>query len=68
MSKIVGVTIDTKSTKSKNKIYYYKTEKDLKYGETIDIKVKGGGTPVATVVVEDSKKKFDYPLKDLDIV
>lgn len=58
MSKIVGVTIDTKSTKSKNKIYYYKTEKDLKYGETIDIKVKNGGTPVATVVVEDSKKSL----------
>ena len=68
MSKVVGVTIDTKSTKSKNKIYYYKTEKDLKHGDNFNIKVKSGGTPAATVITENSKKKFDYPLKNLEIV
>lgn len=68
MSKVVGVMIDTKSPKTKNKIYYYNTEKDLKRGEVVDIKVKSGGTPTATVVIQDSKKKFNHELKDLKIV
>ncbi len=67
MSKVVGVTIGTKSPHTKDKIYYYTTEKDLKKGDVVDIKVDTGGTPSATVVIQDSHKKFDRELKKLDI-
>lgn len=67
MSKIIGVTIDTKSPHTKEKIYYYKTDKDFKYGDKIDIKVESGGTPTATVVVSDSKMYFPQPVKDLEL-
>ncbi len=65
--RIVGVTIDTKSPHTKDKIYYYKTNESLKKGDVIDIKVDTGGTPLATVVVENSRKKHSIPLKKLDI-
>lgn len=67
MTKIVGVKIDTKSPHTKDKIYYYRTEKDFKCGDVIDIKVNTGGTPSATVVIGDSKKKFSRKLKDLEV-
>lgn len=66
-TKIIGVTIDTKSPHTKEKIYYYKTDKDFKRGEQIDIKVDSGGTPTATVVIEDSQKKFSHHIKNLEI-
>ncbi len=66
MSRVVGVTIDTKSTKTKGKIYYYKTDEDLKRGDNIDIKVPSGGTPCATVVIQDSKKTFKREIKPLE--
>ena len=65
MTKIVGVTIDTKSSHTKNKIYYYKTNEDLKRGDNIDIKVPSGGTPCATVIIQDSHKTFDREIKPL---
>lgn len=68
MSKIVGIKIDTKSPNSKEKIYYYKTDKDLKRGEVINIKVDSGGTPKATVVVENSNKNFNRKIDNLHIV
>ena len=67
MSRVVGVKIGTKSPYTKDKIYYYKTDKVLKKGQVIDIKVETGGTPTATVVVQNSKKKFTQPLKKLEI-
>lgn len=67
MSKIVGIKIDTKSPNSKEKIYYYKTDKDLKRGEVINIKVDSGGTPKATVVIEKSNKSFKRKLDNLEI-
>ena len=67
MSKVIGVKIDTKSPHTKDKIYYYKTEKDFKRGDVIDIKVESGGTPTATVIIGDSKKKFSRNLKDLEV-
>lgn len=67
MTKIIGVTIDTKSPHTKEKVYYYKTEKDFKRGDKIDIKVGSGGTPTATVVIGDSKKKFSRKLKNLEV-
>ena len=68
MSKIVGIKIDTKSPHTKEKIYYYKTDKSLKRGEVINVKVNSGGTPKATVVIENSKKNFKRKIDSLDIV
>lgn len=67
MSKVVGVKIGTKSPHTKDKIYYYKTDMPLKKGDVIDVKVETGGTPTATVVIQDSKKKFYRTLKELEI-
>lgn len=67
MTKIIGVKIDTKSPHTKGKVYYYKTNKDFKRGDKIDIKVESGGTPTATVVIGSSKKKFSGKLKDLEV-
>lgn len=66
MSKIVGVTIGTKSPHTKDKIYYYKTDEDLKRSDNIDIKTPRGGTPCATVVIQDSHKTFDREIKPLE--
>lgn len=68
MSKIVGIKIDTKSPHTKEKVYYYKTDKSLKRGEVINVKVNTGGTPKATVVIENSNKRFKRKLDKLDIV
>ena len=67
MTKIVGVKIDTKSPNTKDKIYYYKTDKDFKRGDKIDIKVESGGTPTATIVIGNSNKKFTRKLKKLEV-
>ena len=68
MDRVVGVKIDTKSTKTKEKVYYYKTNNKYKRGEVINIRVESGGTPSATVVVGNSKKKIRKRLKDLEEV
>ena len=67
MTKIVGVKIDTKSPNTKEKIYYYKTDKHFKRGDKVDIKVESGGTPTATVVIGNSNKKFSRKLKKLEV-
>jgi hypothetical protein len=68
MDKVVGVTIGTKSPHTKNKIYYYSTNEELKRGDNLDIKVPSGGSPNATIVIQDSKKKFSKPIKPLEKV
>ena len=68
MSKIVGIKIDTKSPNTKEKIYYYRTDKDLKRGEVVNIKVDSGGTPKAIVAIENSNKNFKRKLYNLKIV
>ena len=55
--KTVGIKIDTRSTKYKDKIYFYKTDKKYKVGEHIRVQMPSGGTPESTVVVTNSKKK-----------
>ena len=67
MTKVVGVKIDTKSPHTKDKIYYYKTEKDFKRCDVIDIVVETGGSPTATVAIANSKKKHNVPLKNLEL-
>ena len=67
MTKIIGVKIDTKSPHTKEKVYYYKTEKDFKRSDKVDIKVESGGTPTATVVIGNSQKKFSRNIKSLEV-
>lgn len=66
MSKIVGVKIGTKSLKTQEKVYYYKTDNEYKRGDKITISVPSGGTPDAVVVIGDSKKKFNN-IKNLEV-
>jgi len=65
--KIVGVKINTKSPKTKEKVYYYKTDQNFKPGDKINIKVESGGSPKAVVVASNSDKKSNYNLKKLEI-
>ena len=55
-TKVVGIKIDTKSTNTKDKVYYYKTNADLKRGDRIRVKVPSGGSPQSTVAIANSKK------------
>ena len=66
MSRVVGVTIDTKSKRTQDKVYYYRTNEELKDGQRIRVGVPSGGKPNATVVVEDSKRTHSVRLKELD--
>ena len=64
-SHVVGVRIDTKAKNTQKKIYYYKTDRDYVRGDTIRIKVPSGGTPKATIAIENSTKKGRGTLKEL---
>lgn len=66
MSKIIGVTIDTKSKRTQDKVYYYKTTEDLRDGQRIRVGVPSGGKPNATVVDTDNKSKHSLKIKELD--
>lgn len=66
MNKIVGVTIDTKSKRTQDKVYYYKTTEDLRDGQRIRVGVPSGGRPNATVVDTDNKGKHTLKIKELD--
>lgn len=59
-TKVVGVRIDTKSTSTKEKVYYYKTNADLKKGDRIRVRVPSGGSPKSTVAVANSTKKGNF--------
>ena len=66
MSKIIGVKIDTKSDKYKDKVYYYETDNDnLKRGDVFRAEMPSGGTPNVYVSIANSKKKINnvQPLK-----
>ena len=65
--RIVGVTIDTKSPHTKKKVYYYKTNEKFDRGDQLRIGVPSGGKPNATIVVENSKKKFSRKIKNLEV-
>lgn len=64
--KTVGIKIDTRSTKYKDKVYYYKTDKNYKVGEHIRVQMPSGGTPESTVVVTNSKNKIKRAKKLLE--
>lgn len=59
-TKIVGIKIDTKSTNTKDKVYYYKTNADLKRGDRIRVKVPSGGSPQSTVAIQNSSKEGNF--------
>ena len=59
-TKVVGVRIDTKSTSTKEKVYYYRTNKDFKRGDRIRVKVPSGGSPKSTIAIADSNKKGNF--------
>ncbi len=59
-TKVVGIRIDTKSTNTKEKVYYYKTNKDLKRGDRIRVRVPSGGSPKSTVAIANSSKKGNF--------
>lgn len=56
----IGVKIDTRSTKTKDKVYYYRTNKKFEVGDRIRVKVPSGGTPESTVAIKNSKKKGNF--------
>lgn len=66
-TRIVGVTIDTKSKNTQDKVYYYKTTERLTDGERIRVGVPSGGFPNATVVDTNNKKRHSIHIKELDI-
>ncbi len=66
-NKIVGVKINTKSEKTKDKIYYYSTDKDLKRGDRVRATMPTGGTPITKDVTQNSKKKSAKVLKKLEV-
>lgn len=59
-TRVVGVRIDTKSTSTKEKVYYYKTDKEFKRGDRIRVKVPSGGSPKSTIAVANSNKKGNF--------
>lgn len=59
-TKVVGIRIDTKSTSTKEKVYYYTTNKDFKKGDRLRVKVPSGGSPKSTVAVANSNKKGNF--------
>ncbi len=66
--KVVGIKIGTKSKEYQDKIYYYKTAKDLKVGDKINAVMETGGTPDCVVVsVNDFENSPRKSLKDLEI-
>ena len=59
-TRVVGIRIDTKSTSTKEKVYYYKTNKDFKRGDRLRVRVPSGGTPKSTVAIANSNKKGNF--------
>lgn len=68
MSKVVGIKFKQKSKDNKyhDKIYYYRTDRDVSKGEKLNIKVPSGGSPDAVVVSIEEKSKRKR-LKKLEV-
>lgn len=59
-TRVVGIRIDTKSTNTKEKVYYYTTNKEFKRGDRLRVKVPSGGSPKSTVAIANSNKKGNF--------
>lgn len=61
--KIVGVKIDpTAGSPTNSKVYYYRTDEDLKIGDTFRAEMPTGGTPNVSVV---EKPRGRHPMKKI---
>ncbi len=66
--KVVGIKIDTQSKEFQDKIYYYKTDKNLKEGDKINAIMPTNGHPDCVVVEVDNISNAKYKrLKDLEL-
>jgi len=59
-TRVVGIRIDTKSTSTKEKVYYYITDKEFKRGDRLRVRVPSGGSPKSTVAIANSNKKGNF--------
>lgn len=59
-TRVVGIRIDTKSTNTKEKVYYYTTNKEFKRGDRLRVRVPSGGSPKSTVAIANSNKKGNF--------
>ena len=59
-TRVVGIRIDTKSTSTKEKVYYYTTNKKFERGDRLRVKVPSGGSPKSTVAIANSNKKGNF--------
>lgn len=66
--KVVGIKIDTQSKEYQDKIYYYKTTKNLKEGDKINAIMPTKGHPDCVIVEVDNISNAKYKkLKDLEL-
>ena len=66
--KVVGIKIDTQSKEFQDKVYYYKTDKNLKEGDEINAIMPTNGHPDCVVVEVDKLSKAKYKsLKNLEL-
>ena len=60
-TKLVGVQFDHKTKSKSEKIYWYRTNKDYKVGDTIEVKAPTGGKPdVLIVSIKKNDNKRNY--------
>ncbi len=60
-TKLIGVQFDRKTYGKHEKVYYYKSNKDLKVGDTVEVKAPTGGNPDVIVVdikENDNRRKY----------
>ncbi len=60
-TKLIGVQFDRKTYGKHEKVYYYKSNKDLKVGDTVEVKAPTGGKPDVIVVdikENDNRRKY----------
>ena len=60
-TKLIGVQFDRKKYGKHEKVYYYKSNKDLKVGDTVEVKAPTGGKPDVIVVdikENDNRRKY----------
>lgn len=62
-TKLVGVKFNHKTNDKSEKVYYYKTNKDVKVGDMIEVNAPTGGKP--KVLIVDSKKEDGKKYKRL---
>ena len=60
-TKLIGVQFDRKTYGKHEKVYYYKSNKNIKVGDTVEVKAPTGGKPDVIVVdikENDNRRKY----------